>query len=296
MFIGRAEAEALILWPSDAKSWLTGKDLDAGKVWGQEEKGATRMRWLYGSSTQWTWVWDSEIVKDPVLACCTPRSCKEWDPTGRLNNNTSYTEGTHPLSSASLLQKSRLWKVLKTQNQVSIKGFGAKESIGQEVWEKFWGRGLQSPRRWTNGGKKKRKKRRRQWPLKIKIHSWKSQNDKALNSQVLKIYEDSFKARNHALTWDESLLYVELNFQVGKCQGPKTNAAKDFKQWRLGTMLEFVVKQKAKSAKKTEMGKCPPTLLNWSFFLLCAKQREQARPVLSAYCITHSMDMNLSKL
>ena len=35
------EAEALILWPPDAKSWLTGKDPDAGKSWGQEEKGST---------------------------------------------------------------------------------------------------------------------------------------------------------------------------------------------------------------------------------------------------------------
>ena len=38
-----AEAEAPILWPPDVKSWLTGKDPDAGKDWGQEEKGA---RWL----------------------------------------------------------------------------------------------------------------------------------------------------------------------------------------------------------------------------------------------------------
>ena len=42
-FTGRtdAEAEAPILWPPDAKSWLTGKDPDAGKDWGQEEKGVT---------------------------------------------------------------------------------------------------------------------------------------------------------------------------------------------------------------------------------------------------------------
>ena len=40
-FIGRtgAEVEAPILWPPDAKSWLVGKDPDAGKAWGQEEKG-----------------------------------------------------------------------------------------------------------------------------------------------------------------------------------------------------------------------------------------------------------------
>ena len=40
IFIGRidAEAEALILWPPDAKSRLIGKDLDAGKNWGQEKR------------------------------------------------------------------------------------------------------------------------------------------------------------------------------------------------------------------------------------------------------------------
>ena len=43
VFTGRTDAktEALILWPLDAKSWLTGKDPDAGKDWGQEEKGMT---------------------------------------------------------------------------------------------------------------------------------------------------------------------------------------------------------------------------------------------------------------
>ena len=43
VFIGRTdvEAETLILWPPDAKSWLVWKDPDAGKDWGQEEKGTT---------------------------------------------------------------------------------------------------------------------------------------------------------------------------------------------------------------------------------------------------------------
>ena len=43
MFIGRTdvETETPILWPSDAKSWLIGKESDAGKDWGQEEKGMT---------------------------------------------------------------------------------------------------------------------------------------------------------------------------------------------------------------------------------------------------------------
>ena len=41
IFIGRTEAEAPVLWPPDAKSWLIGKDPDAGKDWGQVEKGMT---------------------------------------------------------------------------------------------------------------------------------------------------------------------------------------------------------------------------------------------------------------
>ena len=43
MFIGRtdAEAETPILWPPHAKSLLIGKDPDAGRDWGQEEKGMT---------------------------------------------------------------------------------------------------------------------------------------------------------------------------------------------------------------------------------------------------------------
>ena len=50
VFIGRtdAEAETPILWPPHAKSWLIGKDPDAGRDWGQERRGRRRMRWLDG--------------------------------------------------------------------------------------------------------------------------------------------------------------------------------------------------------------------------------------------------------
>ena len=41
IFIGRTDAEAPTLWPPDTKSWLIGKDPDAGKDWGQEEKWGT---------------------------------------------------------------------------------------------------------------------------------------------------------------------------------------------------------------------------------------------------------------
>ena len=43
VFIGRtdAKAETPVLWPPHAKSWLIGKDSDAGRDWGQAEKGMT---------------------------------------------------------------------------------------------------------------------------------------------------------------------------------------------------------------------------------------------------------------
>ena len=61
VFTGRtdAEAETLILWLPHAKSWLTGKDPDAGRGSGQEEKGTTEdemagwHHWLNGA---WVWV------------------------------------------------------------------------------------------------------------------------------------------------------------------------------------------------------------------------------------------------
>ena len=50
ILIGRtdAKAETPILWSLDVKSQLIGKDPDAGKDWGQEEKGQQRMRWFVG--------------------------------------------------------------------------------------------------------------------------------------------------------------------------------------------------------------------------------------------------------
>ena len=46
IFFGRTGAQALILWPPDAKCWLTGKDHDAGKDRGQEKKGAVENEFI----------------------------------------------------------------------------------------------------------------------------------------------------------------------------------------------------------------------------------------------------------
>ena len=61
VFIERTdvEAETPILWPTHVKSWLVGKDPDAGSDWGQEEKGMTEDEtdgWM-ASLTRWAWVW-----------------------------------------------------------------------------------------------------------------------------------------------------------------------------------------------------------------------------------------------
>ena len=57
IFIGRTdvEAETPVLWPPDVKSWLIGKDSDAGKDWRREKKGMTKDE--RASLTWWTWVW-----------------------------------------------------------------------------------------------------------------------------------------------------------------------------------------------------------------------------------------------
>ena len=90
VFIGRTdvEAEIPILWPPHAKSWLIGKDPDAGRDWGQEEKGTTEDKmvgwhhWLNGQGFGWTLgVGDGQ----GGLACCGTVGYKESDMTEWLN-------------------------------------------------------------------------------------------------------------------------------------------------------------------------------------------------------------------
>ena len=89
-FFGRndTKAETPVLWPPHAKSWLIGKDFDAGRDWGQEEKGrkedemAGWYHWLDGRESEWTpGVGDGQ----GGLACCDSWGGKESDTTERLN-------------------------------------------------------------------------------------------------------------------------------------------------------------------------------------------------------------------
>ena len=90
VFFGRndAKAETPVLRPPHAKSWLSGKDSDAGRDWGQEEKGTTEDEmagWhhgLDGCEFEWTpGVGDGQ----GGLACCNSWGCKESDTTELLN-------------------------------------------------------------------------------------------------------------------------------------------------------------------------------------------------------------------
>ena len=88
-FFGRsdAKAETPVLWPPHAKSWLIGKDSDAGRDWGQEEEGTTEdemagwHHWLYGRESEWT---PGVVDGQGGLVCCDSWGRKESYTTERL--------------------------------------------------------------------------------------------------------------------------------------------------------------------------------------------------------------------
>ena len=85
---GDAKAETPVLWPPHVKSWLIGRNSDAGRDWGQEEKGTTEEEmvgwhhWLDGREFEWTpGVGDGQ----EGLACCDSWGRKESNTSERLN-------------------------------------------------------------------------------------------------------------------------------------------------------------------------------------------------------------------
>ena len=88
IFIGRTDAEAPILWPPDAKNWLSRKDPDAEKDWRHEEKGTTEDKMI-----GWHHQLNGHEFEQALgfgdgqgsLVCCSPRGCKELDTPEWLN-------------------------------------------------------------------------------------------------------------------------------------------------------------------------------------------------------------------
>jgi len=90
VFIGRTDAEAKtpIIWPSHAKSWLIGKDPDAGRDWRQEHKDTTEddMAGWHHQLDEHEFVWTPGVCDGQGgLACCDSWGRKESDMTERLN-------------------------------------------------------------------------------------------------------------------------------------------------------------------------------------------------------------------
>ena len=97
-FIGRTDAEVLVLWPPDAQNWLTGKDPGAGKDWRQEGKGTTE-----DEMVEWHHRLDGHEFEEAPgvgdgqesLACCSPWGHKESDTTEPLNRLTGSNLSVH---------------------------------------------------------------------------------------------------------------------------------------------------------------------------------------------------------
>ena len=83
-----AKAETPVLWPPHVKSWLIGKDSDAGRDWGQDEKGTTEdemagwRHWVDGRESKWN---PGVGNGQGGLACCDSWGRKESDMTEWLN-------------------------------------------------------------------------------------------------------------------------------------------------------------------------------------------------------------------
>ena len=100
ILIGRtdAEAEAPILWPPDAKSWVTGKDPDAGKDWRQEKKWMTEdeMVWWHHQLNGYEF---EQISGDGEgqgnLVCYSPWGCEESEMT--VAEQWTTTNGKKPM-------------------------------------------------------------------------------------------------------------------------------------------------------------------------------------------------------
>ena len=118
VMILKLKLQTPVLWPPHEKSWLIRKDSDAGRDWGQEEKGTTEdemagwHHWLDGHESQWTpGVGDGQ----GGLVCCDSWGRKESDTTEWLN----WTE----------LKNSKNYKCIITEQQVIYRELSGRKMV-----------------------------------------------------------------------------------------------------------------------------------------------------------------------
>ena len=116
----------LKLWPPDVKSWLIGKDFDARRGWGQEEKGTTEDEmagWhhrLDGHEFEWTpGVGDGQ----GGLVCFDSWGCKVSDSTERLNWTEDYSFREKVCANDSLTNMSSLYRHILLGERTGILEF-----------------------------------------------------------------------------------------------------------------------------------------------------------------------------
>ena len=134
-----AEAETSIFWPLDEKNWLIGKDPDAGKDWGQEEKGTTEdemVGWhhrLNGHEFE-----QAPGVGDGQggLVCCSPWGHKESDTTEQLNWTELRLAEVGSKQGSGSVSGMRVKKVLKQPEKPPLSTY----RMGHRA-ESQWGKG-----------------------------------------------------------------------------------------------------------------------------------------------------------
>ena len=206
VYIGRTdvEVETPILWPPDAKSWLIWKDPDAGKDWGQEEKGTTEdemVGWHHRLNGHGFGCTPGVGAGQGGLACCGSLGRKESDTTERLNwtfnghefekiwgdsegqgslvcavhgiakSWTGVSDWTAPTKTTSSF-KYRIWAFVREHHSVTGYGpqWGAGDITPRHLW--LWDR-TPCPPSQASVPQAILWKRSKKWAVSNKAHWWK---------------------------------------------------------------------------------------------------------------------------